>query len=377
MLRKGHHNVRLDDEAWDRLITWIDLNVPDHGSWHEHREIVDDYHEQRLAMRTRFANRPEDPEAVEEASAEPVAFVAPQPLPQRQASAVTVRGWPFDREEAVRRQNAVGLPTAATILLGDDVPIELALVPPGRFAMGNAEGARDESPIAEVVVSRPFYLGTVEVTNRQYGLFDSGHDSAYISMTNKDQNKRGHPVNDPRQPVVRVRWDEARAFCDWLSETTGRTFRLPTEAEWEWACRAGSATDFSYGTAETDFGSHANLADATLERLALKSSPKWHPRDDRFSDGQLVTASVGSFEPNAWGLFDMHGNAAEWTATAYRPYPYDPADSRAAPGPADLVVVRGGSWYDRPKRATSSFRLGYPPWQCVYNVGFRVVMEAE
>ena len=377
MLRKGHHNVKLDDEAWDRLITWIDLNVPDHGSWHEYREIVSDFHQQRLEMRTRFANRPEDPEAIYESAGEPIAFVAPEPVPEREAMRLDVLGWPFGHDEALRRQASVGLPVEQKVALGEDVQMQLALVPPGRFAMGSADGATDEFPPAQVNVARPFYLGAVEVTNRQYGLFDPEHDSAYISMTNKDHNKRGYPVNDPDQPVVRIRWHQAQAFCDWLSDTTGRTFRLPSEAEWEWACRAGTATAFSYGTPDSDFGAHANLADATVKQLALKSSPKWHPRDDRFSDAELVTAKVGTYEPNAWGLFDMHGNAAEWTATAWRPYPYDPADGRQSPQAGTEIVVRGGSWYDRPHRATSSFRLSYPQWQCVYNVGFRVVMEAE
>ena len=91
----------------------------------------------------------------------------------------------------------------------------------------------------------------------------------------------------------------------------------------------------------------------------------------------MISADVGRYQPNAWGLNDMHGNVAEWTRTAYRPYPYDPGDGRddlAAPG---AKVVRGGSWFDRPQRATSSFRVHYPAWQHVYNVGFRVMMEVE
>ncbi|MDP7290348.1 MAG: SUMF1/EgtB/PvdO family nonheme iron enzyme, partial [Phycisphaerae bacterium] len=98
-------------------------------------------------------------------------------------------------------------------------------------------------------------------------------------------------------------------------------------------------------------------------------------RDDRFDDRGLVTADVGGYKPNAWGLCDMHGNAAEWTRSALRPYPYKDDDGRNLPKPADRLVVRGGSWRERPKRCTSAFRLGYEPWRKVYNVGFRVVVE--
>ena len=93
--------------------------------------------------------------------------------------------------------------------------------------------------------------------------------------------------------------------------------------------------------------------------------------------GKLVTATVGSFKPNAWGLHDMHGNVWEWTRSAYKPYPYSEYDGRNDPGESDSTVARGGSWYDRPKRSRSAFRLSYPSWQKVYNVGLRVVMEAD
>jgi len=375
MLEKGHYNVKLDDEAWDRLVTWIDLNVPDHGSWHEFRDIAENYHDLRLEMRTRFANRPEDPEAIVDVQHDPVEFVRPEPLPERKPLDLKVAGWPFDAAEAQRRQAAVGLPVATSVPVGDATAIDLALVPPGEFVMGNAEGPPDEYPAARVKIERPFYLGTVEVTNAQYSAFDAAHDSAYISMTSKDQNVRGYPVNGDSQPVVRVTWQEAEAFCRWLSERTGKRFRLPTEAEWEWACRAGTATPFSYGTSETDLSPFANLADQTLAKLARRDSPKWHPRDGRFSDGGMVTVDVGGYQPNAWGLRDMHGNAAEWTRSVYRAYPYDAGDGREDPAAEDARAVRGGSWYDRPQRATSSFRLWYQPWQRVYCVGFRVVME--
>jgi formylglycine-generating enzyme required for sulfatase activity len=178
-------------------------------------------------------------------------------------------------------------------------------------------------------------------------------------------------------------------FCRWLSEKTGRRFSLPTEAQWEYACRAGSATAFSFGDLLADFSPFANLADAKLTEFAsdpytvdtpLTNPSKyddWIPKDTRFNDGSVLSVAPGKYQPNAWGLYDMHGNVTEWTRSTYRPYPYSPADGRDDAAPTGRKVVRGGSWRDRPPRCTSSFRLSYEPYQRVYNVGFRVVCEAE
>jgi formylglycine-generating enzyme required for sulfatase activity len=169
------------------------------------------------------------------------------------------------------------------------------------------------------------------------------------------------------------------AFCQWLSAHTRRCCTLPSEAQWEYACRAGTARPFSYGDPGTDFTRLANLADASLPRIhnvtggvvVLQSIPA----DTRFDDGAVVTAEVGSYQPNAWGLFDVHGNAAEWTRSTYQAYPYNADEDREAAPPEGRKVVRGGSFHDRPQRATSSFRLSYPSWQRVHNVGFRVVCQ--
>jgi formylglycine-generating enzyme required for sulfatase activity len=112
-------------------------------------------------------------------------------------------------------------------------------------------------------------------------------------------------------------------------------------------------------------------------RLLYGNHPDWVLRDNRSFDGALVTTGAGGYLPNPWGLHDMHGNAAEWTRTTYRPYPYRTDDGRDNRGTQGRKVVRGGSWYDRPKRCASGFRLDYPAWQRVYNVGFRVVCEIE
>ncbi|MCX6913437.1 MAG: SUMF1/EgtB/PvdO family nonheme iron enzyme [Verrucomicrobia bacterium] len=140
---------------------------------------------------------------------------------------------------------------------------------------------------------------------------------------------------------------------------SGKKFTLPTEAQWEWACRAGTDLPFFYGNRDTDFARFANLADSSLGGLQRGDSPAWHPKDGRFNDGAMVTANVGRYQPNAWGLHDMHGNAAEWTVSSYRPYPYDDHDGRNAPNSAEMKTVRAGSWCDRPIHAGSASQL---PW---------------
>jgi formylglycine-generating enzyme required for sulfatase activity len=378
LLEKGHYGVELDAEAWDRLVTWIDLNVPDHGTWHEHRGGRSPWEERRLAMRTKYAGRPEDPEAIPEtqAAVEPVAFVEPKTVPQRPVRKVDCPGWPFDEAAAQRLQAESGEPSLQVDLPGGST-LEMVLIPAGQFVLGSAVGPSDEYPPTRVQIEKPFYMGRFEITNAQYSAFDPQHDSAYISMPNKDHGNRGYPVNQPDQPVVRITWQQAMEFCRRLSAETGRRFTLPTEAQWEWACRAGSDRPFWYGDLNTDFSRFANLADLALDKFARGDSPPWQPKDRRFDDRAMVTVPVGRYQPNAWGLCDMHGNVAEWTRTAYRPYPYDAGDGRDAPSAAGDKVARGGSWYDRPERARSAFRLHYEPWQPVYNVGFRVIAEIE
>jgi formylglycine-generating enzyme required for sulfatase activity len=218
-------------------------------------------------------------------------------------------------------------------------------------------------------VERPFYLGRFEVTNRQYAAFDPQHDSAYIESRGKDRTTRGTPINAPDQPVVRVSWNEAMAFCGWLSQTTGCRATLPTEAQWEWSCRAGTATAFHAGDAKPGMRPFANLADGSIAGWNYGRS------EAGYQDGIPYTAPGGRFPPNAWGLCDMHGNAAEWCLSTYRPYPYDCHDERDDPSQPGPKVVRGGSWNDTFRFAASASRWRYQPYQPVYNVGFRVLVE--
>jgi len=291
---------------------------------------------------------------------------------------ITCKGWPFDAEAAAKRQAARG-PVKREIDLGDGVTLTLVRVPGGRFIMGSDTGAADERPRKAADV-KAFWMGRFEVTNAQFAAFDPTHDSRleHGDFLQFSVRERGYPLNTPTQPVVRVSWDRAAAFCQWLSKKTEANVALPTETQWEYACRAGTDTPMSYGQIDADFSTRANLADKAFRYMAtygwgLPSGavPAWRPAIETVNDNYRISAPVGSFTPNAWGLHDMHGNAAEWTRGVWKPRQVD----RATAGDSSRRVVRGGSWQDRPADARSSSRAGYNRWQGVVDVGFRIVVE--
>lgn len=365
LLQKGHHGVRLPAEAWSRLYTWIDLNVPCHGNWSVQTGLACTQNTRMMELAAKYGGSDIDHESM------PAAPPPPAPAPPA-VSVVT----PGAARELSPARVATTRRKLERLRIGQ-VPLDLAVIPAGSFRMGSAAGAADERPVRTVAVPRSFGMLTTEVTNRLYRLFDPRHDNGVVSMHNKDHDTRGYPLDGPDQPVVRVSWERAQAFCAWLSRQTGRHFRLPTEEEWEYACRAGTSTPFWYGGLDTDFGQCANLADRTTRSLAVQGLPPqpvanpnplldWLPKDDRVDDGALVPRTVGSYRANPWGLYDMHGNVAEWTSSVYAGRGAHTMQGR---------VVRGGSWYDRPYRSTASYRLAYPAWQAVHNVGFRVVCD--
>ena len=396
MLTKGHYNVRLDDEAWDRLITWIDLNGPCHGTWGDVGPIPNGADKRRLELRRLYSGPMDDPESVPTIPKTCNEPILPEPVHKIKQSAPILPDWPLDVEKARLKQRTHG-PFEKAINLGDDLIMELVRIPAGQFIMGDPNGMPDERPLARISIDRDFWMGTCEVTNAQYHRFDPVHNSGYFTKRFQGPDGPGLSLAEPEQPVVRVSWKRAMAFCNWLSRQTGMDFTLPTEAQWEYACRAGSRSAFSYGKVDADFSLWANVADKSLSvppgaTGGLESNIVAHFGkgildsavyggnilcDGRFDDGAVATLCVGSYQPNIWGLYDMHGNAAEWTRTTYETYPYRTDDGRDDLLEAGRKVVRGGSWYDRPKRCRSAFRLSYPSWQRVHNVGFRVIAEIE
>lgn len=387
LLTKGHHGVKLDADEWSRIVTWIDLNTPAHGTW---REIVGDADvlpklERRRWMNQRYANIDENFEELSQAT-EAAATLDPAPPAQQPPHADAPA--PSANVAAPPQPPQSPPPQAAapaqrrTIDLGGGVALELTRVRAGRFTMGDSQGHADEQPAHEVQIAADFWIGTCEVTNEQFARFDARHDSRLEvgDFLHFNERERGDPVNLSKQPVCRVSWLNAMAFCQWLSARTGESFGLPTEAQWEYACRAGSRSAMSYGATDVDFSHWANLADRQLRRIDTISwnlpsgaIPPWRPAVESVDDGHRASAPAGSFAANAWGLFDMHGNVAEWTASTFRPYPYADGDDRNEPSDTARKVVRGGSWYDRPGDARAAYRWHYPAWQKVFDVGFRVV----
>ncbi|UCE50677.1 MAG: SUMF1/EgtB/PvdO family nonheme iron enzyme, partial [Phycisphaerales bacterium] len=384
MLKKGHYGVKLDEEAWDRLTVWIDLNTPCHGIW---REIVGvektrNDHRRRLDLRKLYGGDLSDPEVYPVMTTNKIEPVIPKYATGVNTRVPEVTGWPFDSVRAKRLQTTGGK-TERTIDLGEGVKLELVRIPAGEFVMGDLTGSTDEQPLTRVKIDQPFWMGKFEITNEQYARFDPSHDSKFEHKGSWvfSEGHLGWLLNQPKQPVVRVSWQEAVAFCRWLSARCGQQVSLPTEAQWEWACRAGTASALHYGDINDDFSPYANMADATIMELAYDTDGRYTmdlvPRDARFDDERLVTAEVGRYMPNAWGLHDMHGNVWEWTRSEYEPYPYRLAESRNSIGADVRKTVRGGSWRDRPRYCRSAVRLNYPAWQKVYNVGFRIVIESD
>jgi formylglycine-generating enzyme required for sulfatase activity len=373
MLEKGHHGVQLDRAAYDRLVAWADLNAPFIGTWTE-AKVNPDILNRRIELRELYAFNDYNPEVVPEVEYVPGGGLMPLPP----APGEQVDPQPTQVQKMAEKIDKIDL--------GDGMVMEFSRMPAGRFSMGSNNETTVEQPVTHVEIDKPFYMQTTEVTLEQYRAFDPDYLNGVYDEHMKDQTDRGYYMNDMKFPVIRVSWENATEFCKWLSEKTGKKVSLPTEAQWEWACRAGTSSDLSYGDVNADFSKHANLADSMVWQMAsrggdrpLYENPPPHVdyelKDPRFNDGVLHLARVGSYLPNAWGLYDMHGNAAEWTRSDYKPYPYNDHDGRNAGSLTTDKTVRGGSWHDRPFRSTSSFRLGFPAWQRVYHVGFRVVIE--
>jgi formylglycine-generating enzyme required for sulfatase activity len=395
---RRHKDLELNREDWDRLITWIDLNTPYHGTWSElaGREAVNAIMPRRHELSKRHAGIFVDYEAIHDvqyqrgqlaSEASNSGHSRPRPSigtastdAAPEAISVSIPGWPFDAIEAGRRQ---GSPDAArrTIDLGDGVELELIYIPAGHFVMGQPGGTGLEALPAAATVEKPFWMSRFEIKNSQFNRFDPDHDSRHESRHGYQFGRKGYPVNDPDHPVVRVSWNRAMDFCRWLSSQGDLLFTLPTETQWEWAARAGTATPFFFGGMDADYSAYANLGDIRLSEYAACTArgdytkaeilvnpgrhDDWVPRDNKFNDGHFLSAPAGSYRPNGWGLADMVGNVWEWTRSE--------ADGGA--GASRRMIVRGGSWRDRPHRATLSSRLDYRPYHQVFNVGFRVVAQ--
>ena len=394
MFKKGHYNVKLDDKAWRQLYTWIDLNAPHRGAW-----ANPTYEKRRLDLAILYAGLTDNPEeeyrqALAYVEKQVVKPIKPKRVPKPGPDKLTAAGFPFDAAKAKAMQ---GARASFAVTLADGVTMKFVRIPAGSFVMGSQGGYADEQPRAVTKIDKPFWMGVTEVTNKQYEAFDPKHDTRYIDEHGKDHATPGYIANHYDQPVARVSWAEATAFCTWLSKKmastgspqAGKKAALPTEAQWEWAARAGTATQFFYGNKDTDFGTFANLADTTRSHMAggypggsklrdrkpFPDKSLFPLRDIRFTDNWFIVDYVAQCKPNPWGLRDIVGNVSEWTRSDYAAYPYKAADGRNAGNVQAAKVARGGSWDDRPKDAGSSVRFRYESFQKVYDVGFRVIIE--
>jgi formylglycine-generating enzyme required for sulfatase activity len=244
----------------------------------------------------------------------------------------------------------------------NSVGLRLVLLPPGKFRMGSpaGEGAAEEWPRHDVTLSRPFYLGAFPVTQREYAAV-MGVNPCDLAEANR---------GGPDHPVEYVSWDEAVEFCKRLSalpaeRRAGRVYRLPTEAEWEYACRAGTPTAFAFGPALSSY--QANFDG----RCPHGEAPRG-PYLER-------TSPVGSYPPNAWGLYDLHGNVYEWCADWFGAgyYAHSPAKDPAGPAAGEGRVLRGGSWRVSGWYCRSALRYRSAPDMGLVSFGLRVAMTAR
>lgn len=250
-----------------------------------------------------------------------------------------------------------------------DSPVSILVcwMPPGQFVMGSTSDEsgheEDEGPPRTVSVDG-FWMARYEVTNRLYRLKEPRHSSGSYMDSSLDGDD---------QPVVQISWRQASAFCEWLSQRTGLLIRLPTEAEWEYACRAGTTTRFFWGDEAAQACRHANMADASAEALRASQSAR-----ALCSDGYVVSAPVGRFAPNAWNLHDIAGNVWEYCADYYAVNAYESPQTQnpRGPGQGSAYVVRGGSWADDGTAAARSAARSYtdPDFRGPIT-GFRFVVE--
>ncbi len=394
MLKKGHHGVTLDGQAWQTLYTWIDLNAPWRGKWGPPDVRGHAQAGRRVELSRRFAQVESNPESEYDAWAAAVksrgepAPVAPQPEPEAKPDTLAAPNFPMIGEKAKASQAALGVDRREVKLPSGEVML-FVRIPAGSFVMGANDGAADERPRAVVTIEKPFWMSETEVKNSHFKAFDPDHDSRYQDQHGKDHTFPGYISNHRDQPAIRLSWQRASDFCQWLGTAAGVKAALPTEAQWEWAARGGTDTRFYWGGLDDDFGKSANLADqdvrwsnvswqggsAIQKRNPYDVKMNYPLHEERFKDNWHSMDYVAQCAANAWGLKDMIGNASEWTRSSYRPYPYSENDGRNSGDPGEAKVARGGSFASRPRDAGATVRYAYAPWQGVFDVGFRVILE--
>jgi len=285
------------------------------------------------------------------------------------------------------------LPSRAIEAQSNYAGIALAPIPAGTFQMGQAERQKsfknpwslekdigadwDEAPVRQVTIKRPFLMGVTEVTNAQYEQFDSKHRRVSREAGDDDA-------------VANVNWDDANAFCEWLAKKEGKPYRLPTEAEWEYACRAGTTTLFNTGnTLPAGFqpmergrleafvmffpDTKATVTNRIDVAASIPNAQATSPLPPYYMEVKKASLKTGVGPANAWGLMGMHGNAQEWCLDWYAPYDLSQTTDPVGPITGDFRVVRGGAHSQLARMLRSANRTSMNPWVRNPRIGFRVV----
>lgn len=264
---------------------------------------------------------------------------------------------PSNAQEAQKLQAdkaaELNVPVEKVIDIGENVTIDFVFIPQGKFHMGSprdvAKSENDERPLHQVNITKGFYMSKYEITQKQYLAIMKYH--------------KGLQFVGDQLPVDNIEWHEASTFIEKLSQQTKLNFRLPTEAEWEYACRAGTETPFYTG--KTIGPDQANYD--------CKSTYMGGPQGSPYGE----TRPVGSYPPNAFGLYDMSGNVCEWCSDWYDDdyYKFSPEDAPQGPHKGRTKVVRGGAWSQNPDKLRSADRRGRNPKSDRENIGFRIVID--
>ena len=356
MLKAGHHGVQLTDAEWRRLYTWIDLNAPFWGTWTDQVEYFRmrgdrgwagsgrNHEEQQKLLEYSHARRQYGERNFQ-------GFWDPQNDPE--LDRYTYR----DAEKDIP-QIAFEPPPAAAAKPAVPQPLPAWTPPTGETRVElQAPGGK----LAFRATAPGVWVAETELPLANWLAYEPAHKNGFIDWVGKDHWYPGENVGRGDHPVIRVSFDEVKAYAAWLSEKTGCKLRLPTEAEWEFAARAGTSGDYAWEGGVTNFASVANLSDASVDKLPNQYKVfNYHLRCMDANDGEMTIGSAvrHRYQANAAGLYDMIGNVEEWCV-----------------GPNGTAVARGGAFDTIPRLAAFGRRSTYLSWQRVYNVGVRLVLE--
>ena len=267
-------------------------------------------------------------------------------------------------KEAEERQRKVKEKYEKLAKGGNSIGMKLTHIPAGEFMMGSSDGNDYEKPVHKVTINKPFYLGTYPVTQREWKAVIGNNPSSF----------KGDDL-----PVESVSWDDVQEFIRKLNENEGTAkYRLPSEAEWEYACRAGTTKKYCFGDSESKLGEYAWYIENSGSRSPKKGDYVGYDKDDWFSNKwNGKTHSVGQKQPNPWGLYDMHGNVVEWVKDMWHD-DYDGAPTDGSvwdDGSGSSQVVRGGCWVSRAGLCRSALRISYDPGVRNHHLGFRLLQE--